>query len=129
MLLPLLQLLTDLGSGEFSGDGSYMVDKDVDHFQFHHEPLTWHDYQPLKLRRARQTTKRLDLVSREKGFLPRQHIKRARDTMDNATLDVARGYTEISHFLGLETFRQSCLWLHQSKRKIHKVQNCMVDFT
>ena len=43
VLLPLLQLQTDLGSGEFSGDDACIavteVDKDFDVFQFHHEPL------------------------------------------------------------------------------------------
>ena len=51
VLLPLLQLQTDLGSGEFSGDDACIavteVDKDFDVFQFHHEPL--------QLRRARET--------------------------------------------------------------------------
>ena len=79
VLLPLLQQLTDLELG----DGSYItvteVEKDFDHFQFHHEP------QPTTA-----TSTRARNFSREKGLLPRKNLKCACDTMDTGAHDVAR---------------------------------------
>ena len=93
LALSLLQQ-TDLGSGEFSGDDSYItvteVDKDFDLFQFHHEPL------PTT---ATSTSARNFFPA--KGLLPRQKLQRACDAMDTAAHDVARDDTQISHFLGL----------------------------
>ena len=95
VLLPLLQLQTDLGSGEFSGDDSYItvteVDKDSNVFQFHHEPLPT----------TATSTSARNFFPREKCLLPRQKLKRACDAMDTGAHDVARDDTQISHFLGL----------------------------
>ena len=97
MLLPLLQLQTDLGSGEFSGDDACIavteVDKDFDVFQFHHEPLPCTNHCNFD--------ERAKLFLREKCLLPRQKLKRACDAMGTGAHDVARDDTQISHFLGL----------------------------
>ena len=103
VLLPLLQLQTDLGSGEFSGDDACIavteVDKDFDVFQFHHEPLPCTNHCNFD--------ERAKLFLREKCLLPRQKLKRACDAMGTGAHDVARDDTQISHFLGLFTLALS----------------------
>ena len=100
-LLPLLQLQTDLGSGEFSGDDSHIavteVDKDFDLFQFYHEP------QPITPTTASSTSARNFFPAKKACtfLLPRQKLKRACDAMDTGAHDAARDDTQISHFLGL----------------------------
>ena len=66
--------------------------------------FTTNHYQPLQLRRARET------FPREKCLLPRQKLKRAYDAMDTGAHDVARDDTQISHFLGLITAFSFAAW-------------------
>ena len=97
VVLPLLKLLTDLGSGEFLGDGSYILH--CGNWKLTRTSITFcfttNHYQPLQLRRPGETSPRKRL------FAKATSKDRARDNMDNGAHDMVRDDTQISHFLGL----------------------------
>ena len=95
VVLPLLKLLTDLGSGRvfrrrFIHCGNWKLTRTSITFSF-----TTNHYQPLQLLRPGETSPRKRL------FAKATSKDRARDNMDTGAHDMVRDDIQISHFLGM----------------------------